>query len=117
MGVGKTRPLFSTTGREYSDNYASDEVHLPRSGRDRRRCQASRLPDSQEGFGSSADRGGGGCGKGGGELGVAREDGKSLAGFSVEARMHDIVLSAFGLGLGPKWQRIISNEANSFQHQ
>ena len=30
-GVGKTRPLFSTTGREHSDNHASDEMYLPRS--------------------------------------------------------------------------------------
>ena len=32
MGVGKTRPLFSTAGRECSNNYVSDEAYLSRSG-------------------------------------------------------------------------------------
>jgi len=30
--VGNTRPIL-TAGREYSDNYASDDAYLPRSGR------------------------------------------------------------------------------------
>ena len=36
MGVGKTRPLFSTAGRECSDNYDSNQAYLHRSGWDRR---------------------------------------------------------------------------------
>ncbi len=116
-----TQALDESLGLHHNLNspasFAAGRSHSTASTREGPR--SSRFASGQEGVRSSVGGGGvgdreGGFGSG---LNVLREDGESPARFAVEPRVHDVILPALGLLLRPKTQRVIANQANTFEHQ